>query len=133
MTSLVIAHTLVGIPYLVRTVIGIYRTQPADFEEAAAILGASRWQVLRHVTLPLVRPGIFAGALFAFLISLDNLPISFFFGSPLTSTLQSCSSATSKTSSIPRLRPSAPSDGAGTLALAVVDRLYGIKHLGAPT
>jgi putative spermidine/putrescine transport system permease protein len=134
MTSLVIAHTLVGIPYLVRTVIGIYRTQPADFEEAAAILGASRWQVLRHVTLPLVRPGIFAGALFAFLISLDNLPISFFFGSPMTSTLPVVLLSYIENQFDPSIAAvSTVQMALALLALAVVDRLYGIKHLGAPT
>jgi ABC-type spermidine/putrescine transport system permease subunit II len=44
-------------------------------------------QTFAFVTLPLIRPGIFAGALFAILISLDNLPLSYFFGSPATNTL----------------------------------------------
>lgn len=86
-TSLLIAHTVVAIPYLVRTVLATYRAVPGQTEEAASILGASRWQVLRFVTLPLVRPGVFAGALFAVLTSLDNLPLSFFFGSAGTNTL----------------------------------------------
>lgn len=134
LTSLLVAHTLVGIPYLVRTVIGVYRTQPADFEEAAAILGASRWQVFRHVTLPLVRPGIFAGALFAFLISLDNLPISFFFGSPTTSTLPVVLLSYTENQFDPSI--AAVSTVQMVLALAallIVDRLYGIGHLGAPS
>jgi len=85
--ALLITHTVVAIPYVARTALAVYRSLPPDFEEAAAVLGASRWQVLRHVTLPLIRPGIFAGALFAILISLDNLPLSFFFGSSSTNTL----------------------------------------------
>lgn len=134
LASLMIAHTLVGIPYLVRTVIGIYRTQPADFEEAAAILGASRLQVLRHVTLPLVRPGIFAGALFAFLISLDNLPISFFFGSPTTSTLPVVLLSYIENQFDPSIAAvSTVQMALALIALVVVDRLYGVKHLGAPS
>ncbi len=85
--ALLITHTVVAIPYVARTALAVYRSLPPDFEEAAAVLGASRWQILRHVTLPLIRPGIFAGALFAILISLDNLPLSFFFGSSSTNTL----------------------------------------------
>ena len=85
--SLLIAHTVISIPYIVRTVVGVYRGLGPDYEEAAAILGADRWNILRHVTLPLIRPGIFAGSLFAFLISFDNLPISYFFGSATTNTL----------------------------------------------
>jgi putative spermidine/putrescine transport system permease protein len=85
--ALLITHTVVAIPYVARTALAVYRSLPPDFEEAAAVLGASRWQILRHVTLPLIRPGIFAGALFAILISLDNLPLSFFFGSSQTNTL----------------------------------------------
>ncbi len=45
-------------------------------EEAAFDLGATRWQVAREVTLPALWPGIFSGALFAFLLSWSNLPLS---------------------------------------------------------
>lgn len=85
--SLLITHTVVAIPYVARTALAVYRSLSPDMEEAAAVLGASRWQTLRYVTLPLIRPGIFAGGLFAVLISLDNLPLSFFFGSSSTNTL----------------------------------------------
>lgn len=85
--ALLITHTVVAIPYVARTALAVYRSLPPDFEEAATVLGATRWQTLRHVTLPLIRPGIFAGGLFAVLISLDNLPLSFFFGSSQTNTL----------------------------------------------
>ena len=47
-------------------------------EEAAADLGANRWQVLREVTLPVLGPGIFSGGLFAFLLSWGNFPLSAF-------------------------------------------------------
>ena len=54
---LLIAHTVIGIPYLLRTVIGVYRSLPPDFEEAAAILGARPLADLIHITLPLIRAG----------------------------------------------------------------------------
>ena len=78
---------MVSLPYIVRTVAAQYRGLPASQEEAARVLGASGWQIFHHVTLPLIRPGIFAGCLLAILISIDNLPVSYFFGSPRTNTL----------------------------------------------
>ena len=85
--SLLIAHTVISVPYIIRTVAGVYRGIPPDFEETAAVLGANRMQIFWYVTLPMIKPGIFAGMLFAILISIDNLPISFFFGSVDTNTL----------------------------------------------
>nr|WP_254898760.1 ABC transporter permease subunit [Paraburkholderia atlantica] len=57
------------------------------FGEAGSVLGASIWRRFWHVTLPLISPGVFAGALFSVLISLDNLGVSYFFGSANTTTL----------------------------------------------
>ena len=85
--ALLIAHSVVSLPYIVRTVAAQYRGLPPSREEAALVLGASRWQVFRHITLPLIRPGIFAGCLLSVLISIDNLPVSYFFGSARTNTL----------------------------------------------
>ncbi len=50
----------------------------ASMEEAAYDLGANRWQVLREVTFPALAPGLFAGGLFAFLLSWGNFPLSAF-------------------------------------------------------
>jgi molybdate transport system permease protein len=61
-TAVVLAEAFVAMPFLVLSVEGALRASDARFEEAAAILGASRWTVFRRVTLPLVAPGIAAGA-----------------------------------------------------------------------
>jgi spermidine/putrescine transport system permease protein len=53
-------------------------------EEAAFDLGASRWQVIREITLPQLWPGIFSGILFAFLLSWSNLPLSIYTSGPDT-------------------------------------------------
>ena len=45
-------------------------------EEAARTLGASHWRTFRRVTLPQIAPGVAAGALFAFMVSFDNYPVS---------------------------------------------------------
>ena len=55
--------------------------------EAALSLGASRWRTFRRVTLPIIMPGIYAGALFAFMVSFGDVPISLFLASPKYATL----------------------------------------------
>jgi putative spermidine/putrescine transport system permease protein len=128
--SLLIAHTVAAIPYLVRTVLATYRAVPAQYEEAASILGASRWQVLRHTTLPLVRPGIFAGAMFAVLTSLDNLPLSFFFGGANTNTLPVVMLSYMENQFDPSIAAVSTVQMLGAIAaLLVLDRVYGIQRL----
>lgn len=74
----VFAHLVWVVPVVTLVIsIQVYSFDPA-LEEAAYDLGASRWQVLREVTLPVLWPGIFSGALFAFLLSWGNFPLSLF-------------------------------------------------------
>lgn len=128
--SLLIAHTVAGIPYIVRTVLATYRAVPGQLEEAASILGASRWQVLWHTTLPLVRPGVFAGALFAVLTSLDNLPLSFFFGSARTNTLPVVMLSYMENNFDPSIAAVSTVQMLVAVAtLLVLDRTYGIDRL----
>lgn len=63
--AVVIAETFVALPFLVLSVEGALRASDRRFEEAAATLGAGRWTVFRRVTLPLVAPGVAAGAVLA--------------------------------------------------------------------
>jgi len=65
-TAVVIAQTFVAMPFLVLAVEGAIRASDRRFEVAAATLGASRFTVFRRVTLPLVAPGIAAGAVMCF-------------------------------------------------------------------
>ena len=74
--NLFLAHTLVTIPYVVRTVTASLQLVDRSLEEAARTLGADRWRCFRRVTVPQIAPGVAAGALFAFMVSLDNYPIS---------------------------------------------------------
>ncbi|WP_084693192.1 ABC transporter permease [Actinomadura atramentaria] len=60
--GVVLAETFVAMPFLVISVEGALRAADLRYEEAAATLGASRWTVFRRVTLPLVAPGVAAGA-----------------------------------------------------------------------
>jgi spermidine/putrescine transport system permease protein len=74
----VFAHLVWIIPVATLVIsIQVYSFDPA-LEEAAFDLGASRLQVFREVTLPVLLPGIVSGALFAFLLSWGNFPLSLF-------------------------------------------------------
>ena len=130
--ALLIAHTVAGIPYIVRTVLATYRGVPSGVEECASILGASRSQTLRYVTLPLVRPGIFAGGLFAVLTSLDNLPLSYFFGSANTNTLPVVMLSYMENQFDPSIAAiSTVQMLIAIVALLILDRVYGIERLTA--
>ena len=61
-TGVVLAEAFVAMPFLVIAVEGALRGADARYEEAAATLGADRWTTFTHVTLPLVAPGVTAGA-----------------------------------------------------------------------
>jgi len=65
-TGVVIALTFIGLPFVVRTVQPVLATLDPRVEEAAATLGASRWQTFTRVTLPALRPAIVTGAALAF-------------------------------------------------------------------
>ncbi len=86
-TALLITHTVTSVPYVMRTVVASCKGLSGSYAEAASVLGANPWKTFIHVTFPLILPGIFAGALFSFLISMDNLGLSLFFGSARISTL----------------------------------------------
>lgn len=74
----VFAHLIWIVPIVILIMsIQVYSFDPA-LEEAAFDLGASRWQVLREVTLPILAPGIVSGGIFAFLLSWGNFPLSLF-------------------------------------------------------
>jgi putative spermidine/putrescine transport system permease protein len=75
---LVLAHAIATMPFVVVTAsAGLRHIDPA-LERAATVMGASRLTVLRRVTLPLLTPSIIASGLFAFLISFDEVVISWF-------------------------------------------------------
>jgi putative spermidine/putrescine transport system permease protein len=76
--AVVLAHLGITIPYVVRTVSISLLAVDQRVEEAARVHGASPAIVFRRVTLPLIRPGLIAGAAIAFLVSFDESTISLF-------------------------------------------------------
>ncbi len=86
-TTLIIAHITFCISFVIITVGARLEGMRTDLEEAAQDLYATPWQTFRYVTLPLAMPGIVAGALMAFTLSIDDFVISFFVAGPDSTTL----------------------------------------------
>lgn len=76
--GLAIAHLFIALPYVVGSVVAVLNRFNVRLEEAALILGASRWSTFRRVTLPIIMPGVFAGAIYAFMVSFSDLPVALF-------------------------------------------------------
>jgi putative spermidine/putrescine transport system permease protein len=76
--ALVLAHTCLAVPFVVINVSATLYGFDERLEYAAMSLGASPWGAFRQVTLPLIRPGVLAGALFAFITSFDELIVALF-------------------------------------------------------
>jgi putative spermidine/putrescine transport system permease protein len=78
LAGLALAHMVITVPYVVRAVVASLEGIDPEIENAARVLGASGPVAFLTVTLPLIRPGIAAGALFSFIVSFDNVPVSIF-------------------------------------------------------
>ena len=85
--GIALAHAVLGSPYVVLNVEAAMRTFDVRLERAARTLGATAWQAFRRVTLPLVRPGILAGALFVFIFSIDEVVVAIFLSGTTAVTL----------------------------------------------
>lgn len=85
--GLVIAHTLIALPWTIRLVCASLATANAASEEAARSLGATPLQTFFLVTLPTIRPGMIAAAMFAFIASFSDLEKSLFLVGPGKTTL----------------------------------------------
>lgn len=87
LTTIILGHVAFNVSFVAVLV----RARLADFdrslEEAAGDLYANSWQTFRHITLPLIAPGILGGALLAFTLSLDDFVITFFTSGPGSTTL----------------------------------------------
>ncbi|MDG1004338.1 MAG: ABC transporter permease, partial [Emcibacteraceae bacterium] len=82
LTGLAIGHAFVATPYVVGTVTAILQRFDVRLEEAAVIHGATPWRAFYRVTLPIIMPGVYAGALYAFMVSFSDVPVSIFLSAP---------------------------------------------------
>jgi putative spermidine/putrescine transport system permease protein len=76
--GLVLAHSALALPFVIVNVGTALRTMDRNLEMAAANLGADPVRVFWRITFPIILPGIFAGALFAFITSWDEVVVSIF-------------------------------------------------------
>ncbi|WP_079211125.1 ABC transporter permease [Brucella pituitosa] len=76
--ALVIGHTVIVVPYVLRTVLASLQRFDRSLEEASHDLGATSVSTFFLITLPIIKPGVVAGALFAFIISWINVELSIF-------------------------------------------------------
>jgi putative spermidine/putrescine transport system permease protein len=74
--GLLIGHVFITLPFVIGTVAAVLQRFSASFEEAAISLGATRWRTFRRVTLPIILPGVWSGALYAFIVSFGDVPVS---------------------------------------------------------
>jgi len=86
--AVVVAQVFVAMPFLVISVEGALRGADRRYEEAAATLGASRWTAFRRVTLPMVAPGVVAGAVLAWARALGEFGATITFAGNFPGTTQ---------------------------------------------
>ena len=87
LSGLILAHTVLALPYVVVTVLASLQGFDRTLLRAATSLGAPFHVVLRRVVLPLIAPAVGAGALFAFATSFDELIVALFIAGPEQFTL----------------------------------------------
>jgi spermidine/putrescine transport system permease protein len=87
MGTVILAHIAFMIPFVTLVVQARLQGFDQSFEEAAMDLGANEWTTFRRVTFPMILPGVLAGALLAFTLSLDDFVITFFTTGPGSTTL----------------------------------------------
>jgi len=85
--TVIIAHITFSVSYVYVIVLARMDGAGIQLEEASQDLGATPWQTFRHVTLPAIMPGIIAGAIMAFTLSIDDFMISFFVAGSNSTTL----------------------------------------------
>lgn len=85
--GLVLGHTLLGLPYMLRLLSTSFAAIPKEVSDAASNLGASELTKFRRIYIPLIMPGIFAGAIFTFIASLEEFALTFVIGTPSFQTI----------------------------------------------
>lgn len=86
-TGLVIAHTVLAIPFVIRTILASFAGLNPNFELAALSLGANRFQTAMKITFPIIKPAIFSSAMFAFATSFDEIVVTQFVSGVRVATL----------------------------------------------
>jgi len=85
--GLVLAHTLMSMPYMIRVMTTSFQAIPQDVIDAAENLGANTFVKIRDIFLPMIRPGLLAGMIFAFTVSIEEFNLTFIIGTPTFETI----------------------------------------------
>jgi spermidine/putrescine transport system permease protein len=126
LTTVILAHVAFSISYVALVVRARLAGFDRSLEEAAMDLGANRWQTFWRVTLPLIAPGVMAGALLVFTLSIDDYIITSFVAGPGATTLPLQIYSMVKTGVTPEINAVSTLLLAVTVALiAVAQRLLG--------
>ncbi|MGJ4998055.1 ABC transporter permease [Bradyrhizobium sp. HKCCYLS3077] len=118
--GVIIAHTVVAVPFVLVNVSSALQGVDIRLEQAAASLGAAPPTVLFSVTLPIALPGIISGALFAFATSLDEVVLTLFVAGPNQRTLARQMFATIRENISPAIVSAAAVFIVGTIVLSLV-------------
>ncbi|BBD09247.1 ABC transporter permease [Desulfovibrio ferrophilus] len=86
-SGLILAHTVLAVPFVVIVMTTTLQGVDRDLEQASNSLGAGRLRTFVHITLPLIRPGLFTAAIFAFIASFDELITALFISGARSTTL----------------------------------------------
>ncbi len=85
--GIVLGHIIITFPYVIRTVLVALSRYDLALDDASASMGARPHETFMLITLPIIRPGLFAGGLFAFVMSFDDFTVTIFLIGPDTTTL----------------------------------------------
>ncbi len=85
--GLILGHAVLGVPFVVITVMAVLNSYDHRLSQAAWTLGASRFETLRRVTLPILKPGLLSAFLFAFVTSFDDVTLALFLSAGENTTL----------------------------------------------
>jgi len=86
-TGVIIAHTLIALPFMLRILTVNFESMPQELIDAARNLGAGRWTTFWEVYFPMILPGLVAGSIFAFITSMEEFVMTFIIGAPRIQTI----------------------------------------------
>ena len=125
-----LAHAIITLPYATYTCLTNIRAFDVSLADASRSLGVGFWGTLWKVVLPLIKPGIIAGGIFAFLLSFDNLMISAFLLGPLDTTLPVEMNSYIRTKADPTVAAAATVLMLATsVAVFVTNKVFGLEQL----
>ena len=86
-SGVIIAHTLIGLPYMLRILTVSFESMPQELLDPADNLGAGSWVKFFEIYFPMILPGFVAGSIFTFITSMEEFNLSFIIGAPVIQTV----------------------------------------------